>query len=189
MTGPTHAISGIAAFVAVTRILGIEPTAVQLLACLVGSLAPDIDTDGTISRPGTLFRFFLGWKLGKVIDKLFAGVSALINLAFGHRGFIHAPIVGIGLMAIGVWWQQAWLEWFGVGYLIHLVGDLLTPMGIPLLSPFSAEQYHLVGLRSGSRAEVLLASGLALFVIVAGWPLLPEAVKKTHIVILEMITT
>jgi inner membrane protein len=187
MTGPSHAVGGIAAFVAVSRLTGVEATAVELLVCIVGALAPDIDTNGTIARPGTVFRVFLGWKLGKLVDKIFRGISAVIKLLFGHRGFIHAPILAAGFVVLGLGFEQFWLAWFGCGYASHLLGDMMTPAGIAVLSPISAKRINLAKIRSGSAAEVLITTALILFVIAAGWGLLPERVKASHRAVYQLI--
>ena len=75
---------------------------------------------------------------------------------------------------------QAWVEWFGIGYASHLLGDAMTADGIPLWSPFSSKRVSLSNMRTGSRAEYAVAVGLLLFTCVFGWGLLPERVKDTH---------
>ena len=134
-----------------------------------------------------MFRVFLGWKLGKLVDKIFSGISAVIKLLFGHRGFIHAPILAAGFVVLGLGFEQIWLAWFGCGYASHLLGDMMTPAGIAVLSPISAKRINLAKIRSGSAAEVLITTALILFVIAAGWELLPERVKASHRAVYQLI--
>ena len=60
MTAPTHIATGLATVVVVGRVSGVTPDAVGLLAFIVGSLSPDIDGEGVITRPGTILRQLLG---------------------------------------------------------------------------------------------------------------------------------
>ena len=89
MTAPTHILTGLASVVVAGRIGGLTPDAVSLLAFIVGTLAPDIDGNGSITRPGTILRGLLGRELGGVLDAAFELISAVIRTLFGHRGFIH----------------------------------------------------------------------------------------------------
>ena len=56
MTAPTHIVTGLATVVVVGRVTGVTPDAVSLMAIVFGSLAPDIDGKGVITRPGTILR-------------------------------------------------------------------------------------------------------------------------------------
>ena len=64
MTAPTHIITGLASVVIVGHATGITPSAPSLLAMLVGTLAPDIDGNGSITKPGTILRQLIGLDLG-----------------------------------------------------------------------------------------------------------------------------
>ena len=125
----------------------IVPSAV--LTCLL----PDID------HP----KSFLGQRL--------SWISKPVARAFGHRGFTHS-LLAVGM---GVWGlaqvEAPWLlsgavkDALIVGYLSHLLGDWLTPMGIPLLWPWR-RRFRLPGLplKSGGgyeRAFCLLTLALA----------------------------
>jgi hypothetical protein len=64
---------------------------------------------------------------------------------------------------------------------------MMTPAGIAVLSPFSAKRINLAEIRVDSKAEVLATAALILFVIAAGWGLLPESVKETHRAVYQLI--
>jgi membrane-bound metal-dependent hydrolase YbcI (DUF457 family) len=187
MTAPTHILTGLASVVVVGRIGGVTPDAVSLLAFIVGSLAPDIDGQGVITRPGRILQNLIGRELGRVLDALFEFISVVLNALFGHRGFIHSPLVALCIIGLGHYLGWAWLMWFGGGYASHLLGDALTAGGIPMWSPISSRRVSLSGLKTGSRSEYVLAGMLLVFVCLCGWTLLPEQVKHTHRQIYEVI--
>lgn len=98
-------------------------------------------------------------------------ISGPLSRLFGHRGFTHS-LLAVGM---GVWGlaqvEAPWLlsgavkDALIVGYLSHLLGDWLTPMGIPLLWPWR-RRFRLPGLplKSGGgyeRAFCLLTLALA----------------------------
>jgi inner membrane protein len=162
---------------------------VCLLAFIVGSLAPDIDGQGVITRPGTMLRRFFGRGVANVLDAIFQLISAAIRTMFGHRGFIHSPLIALCLIGGGQYLGWAWLMWFGGGYASHLLGDALTAGGIPLWSPISSRRVSLSGMKTGSRTEYALARVLLVFVCLCGWALLPEQVKHAYRQLFEVIAT
>ena len=91
---------------------------------LASALLPDLD------HPRSLLGRQLPW------------ISGPLSRLFGHRGFTHS-LLAVGM---GVWGlaqvEAPWLlsgavkDALIVGYLSHLLGDWLTPMGIPLLWPW-----------------------------------------------------
>ena len=188
MTGPTHVLIALAGTVAVSRLGGIIPDGPALLLLILGALAPDLDGEGTITRPGQLFRTFLGWRVAKLVDTFFLILSGIVRLLFGHRGFCHAPLLGLILLGSGLVAELPLLRWFGGGFLWHLAGDFLTPCGIPLISPFSSRHFHGASIVTGSFVEKLFFLALLLATMVLGWPLLPEEVKAAHLKLLELVT-
>ena len=105
---------------------------------LASALLPDLD------HPRSLLGRQLPW------------ISGPLSRLFGHRGFTHS-LLAVGMGAV----KDALI----VGYLSHLLGDWLTPMGIPLLWPWR-RRFRLPGLplKSGGgyeRAFCLLTLALA----------------------------
>lgn len=100
---------------------------------LASALLPDLD------HPRSLLGRQLPW------------ISGPLSRLFGHRGFTHS-LLAVGM---GVWGlaqvEAPWLlsgavkDALIVGYLSHLLGDWLTPMGIPLLWPWR-RRFRLPGL-------------------------------------------
>jgi inner membrane protein len=122
----------------------------------------------------------LGRTLGGFIDGLFGIVTAPIKLCLGHRGFIHAPVLAVVFFALGSAFDRNWVTWFAIGYALHLFGDAMTVEGIPVWSPFSSRRVSLTRIRTGSRTEGVVATGLLLLTIILGWSLLSEGVKSTQ---------
>ena len=120
---------------------------------LASALLPDLD------HPRSLLGRQLPW------------ISGPLSRLFGHRGFTHS-LLAVGMAVWGLAQVEApWLlsgavkDALIVGYLSHLLGDWLTPMGIPLLWPWR-RRFRLPGLpiRSGGgyeRAFCLLTLALA----------------------------
>ena len=96
---------------------------IEYALIVLGCLLPDIDhTESTIGR-----RF-------KVL-------SLPISLVFGHRGAFHS-LLSTGLIVYcAYYFQIPWLNWLAGGYLLHLLGDYLTPSGVPLFYP-SRKRYR-----------------------------------------------
>jgi inner membrane protein len=187
MTAPTHIVTGLATVVVVGRVTGVTPDAVGLMAVIFGSLAPDIDGTGVITRPGTILRQLIGRGPANLLDAVFEFIAAAVHFLFGHRGFIHSPLLAFSIFGLGGYLGKPWLEWFGIGYATHLLGDALTVGGIPIWSPFSSRRVSLSHMRTGSRQEYALAVVMLLWTCVFGWRLLPEDVKLTHQMIYEKL--
>ena len=91
-----------------------------MLTCLL----PDID------HP----KSFLGQRL--------SWVSKPVARAFGHRGFTHSLLAVFGALALFyLKVPDSWiipadaLQGLVLGYLSHILADMLTPAGVPLLWP------------------------------------------------------
>lgn len=123
---------------------------------------------------------------------LVVGLSTLPDLdeqlsAIEHRGVTHSlPFaVAVGLATGGTWWlvllvvsptvqHVVALVGFLAGSLAilsHLLGDVITPMGVPVFWPFSRRRYSLGLVRSADRranVTALLVGALA-WVAAVSW--------------------
>lgn len=158
MMGDTHFLSGAATWVGGCGLIAhtglVDPgLAVSLggaILCAVGALGPDIDHPrSTISRIGGVVTGALSW---------------LVRCAAGHRDATHYGITAVvaglvsGLLVCladpSCWWVGAAV---GAGWLVHILGDALTPEGVPLWGPWSRRRVRVLGLvRTGGRVEVLV---------------------------------
>jgi len=177
MVGPSHAVCALGVVVAAGHLIGITPNRIELLFYLIGTLAPDIDGDGSIARPGTILKSFLGWKVAKFIDQLGATVSAMANSICGHRGFFHWPALALCLIAAGRFLGSSGLIWFGFGYLVHILCDTLTRQGVPFFAPLRFRSYSLSLFATGSFRELILTLCVLIATVNWGFTLLPPTLQ------------
>lgn len=118
-----------------------------LFFVLLGSILPDIDEHKSKITQWTGL-------LGKIVSFLFR-----------HRGLLHSltfPIVMCVLL--GLFWNWNYALALFMGYIGHLFADALTPMGIPILYPFT--KFRLRGpLRTGSVWEWLVLGMLVVVIV------------------------
>lgn len=93
----------------------------EYVLVILGSLFPDIDT--SFSYIGRQIKF--------------------LSCFLKHRGIVHT-IIGLFIFSIIVFilFDKFWLA-FSLGYLLHLLADTLTPMGIMWKYPLSKKYYSL----------------------------------------------
>ncbi|AWK14432.1 metal-dependent hydrolase [Candidatus Fukatsuia symbiotica] len=129
MTGEGHLIFSVACVVFAQK-ARLTPELAQgdwwhiIPAALLASLLPDID------HPSSILGQRLRW------------ISLPMARLFGHRGFTHSLLAIIGGMVL--FRSDISAHWFFppdvlhamiIGYFSHLLADMLTPAGVPLLWP------------------------------------------------------
>lgn len=178
MLGITHLAIGASFGVFVAKSSGQPPTLLEWAALLVGSLAPDLDQgQALIARPGSLLSRFLPRGPRVLLDVLGLAASRLLRSLFGHRELVHWPLLAMSFIGGGILFQCSPLAWFGWGYVLHILADSCTRGGVPLLAPFSRKRICFLTLRTGSWPEYGLAVGLWIYVINAGYGLLPPITR------------
>ena len=179
MKAPAHVAIGTLVSVALARFYpALEFGALHYLVMVVGSLSPDIDGGGSITRPGKILQRFLPYTVAAVLDGLFQTLSRTIGFFSGHRGACHWPAVGFLIIACAIYTENFFLFWFGFGYLSHILADACTIGGVPLLGPFSRERFSWVPLRTGSPAEWVLTAVLWCIALPLGFPLLNPVTQR-----------
>lgn len=171
MKGTNHFIAGVGTAVCLTASAiiehktGIIPIAGMAAAACLGSMFPDID-----SRTS---------KLGKKMKI----TSWLCSKVFGHRGFLHSPLF-VALTYLIFWivfdknnitaYNYIW-GGFIAGMLMHLMCDMATKGGLPLLYPWARYRFSFGVLQSGSKWEwisllfiLVLTAGLTVLMIANG---------------------
>lgn len=130
-----------------------------LAALTLGAIFPDVDEP----------RSYVG--------KRAKGISIPAKLLFGHRGAIHS-LPGMGIIALVAWiifsalgWPGILVQYFSLGFFLHLLEDSFSKSGIAWLQPFS-KRYYQSGFRkiyytTGRASEnlVFIISVLAIFAI------------------------
>ncbi len=142
----THLLLGIISFLLVKEYL-FGNLIILFLLVLLGSIFPDIDD-------------------GKSRMKRASGIiGSIISFFFKHRGIFHSltfALLSLGL--ISFFWKSYYAWAFFIGYLVHLLGDSLTPHGITFFYPFS--NFKLKGpIRVGSIGETIILMGLILLIV------------------------
>lgn len=137
MTGRTH---DLAAFTALNIIVATQSipevsfsTGVfSIGACFLGGLTPDID------KPTSKFwqEFPAGTLVGKIVHPFIGGHRLISHSIFGFIlfGLLSLYLLGLFSGTVIVDMQIVWTA-FLIGYVSHLVMDMLTTEGIPLFLP------------------------------------------------------
>lgn len=151
---------------ALSTLFDIHPREISWLALLLGSIAPDLDEDGSsISKPGTLLRAALPKTFCDILDSLGMAVSKVIKLVFGHRGLLHWPILAVVIMGLGLRYGVPWLYWFGIGYVTHVAADACTVSGVPLFAPIRRDCVSWSSMKTGGAAERIIVILFGLFMV------------------------
>lgn len=187
MTGKTHITVGIAAGLTLAAGNSIENQVILILAAAVGSLIPDLDHPRSkINQRVLLFKN----KLFKMITYSLMGVGliyldtilngpenrtlrllGLILILVGlsrHRGFTHSLfglVLFSGIVYIGTlnYNQYAAFVGFVIGYVSHLVLDLITVQGIELLYPYDKNIKIPLGIKTNGMVENLILSVTSIY--------------------------
>ncbi len=137
MTGPTHALIG------ATAALVVIGTPAAAMVGALGALVPDVDHPGsTLGR-----RTF--------------GASHIVRWLFGHRGVTHSAVF-VALCALSLLWEEKLGMAFVVGVASHVLADMVTPAGVPLLWPVGY-RYRLLPSRYWELLAVLLCGAALLW--------------------------
>jgi len=143
---------------------------------IIGSLAPDIDGEGSVAYLGNwLPRHVTPKPVVALLNGLGRTISGVIRSIFGHRKTLHWPVIGGLLILLGSFWQAEWLFWFGVGYVLHILGDSLTVSGVPLLGPLSKRDFSFCPMVTGKFFESAFGWCLWAFVAWRVVDLLPQS--------------
>lgn len=152
MLAATHMSFG-AGFGAVLGGLMPEPHSQLVItaAATVGSLLPDMD------HPTS--------KFGRMIWPL----SWVISLIFGHRGITHSLLATAALAVYLFGFLNQMPDWalgLVIGYLSHLLGDWLTPAGVPFLWPYKQKFCAPIVFKTGGFGESLF---MLLLIVMTGY--------------------
>ena len=100
--------------------MGVDHVFLNPIPFLIGSVFPDCD-----HRQAPMGRLFPLW------------------LCFNHRGFTHTlPAIALFSLPVGIFISWKWAALFACGYLLHLLMDSSTPMGIKWLHGHKRKAYR-----------------------------------------------
>ena len=99
--------------------------------------------------------------------------SDTVKWAIKHRGIMHTLVVP-ALLGAALTVSDFPLYWFTVlgllvGYVSHLIADMMTVEGCPVLFPLTKNNIHFMSLRTKDKSCWIGAFGLATFIIVIAY--------------------
>lgn len=156
MNNRTHKIGGVCAGLIASTMMfsnnlgleGIVSATLIVSSSVIGSTAPDID------HPES--------KVGR--KPLLKPISKIISKCFGHRTITHSLVTAVllficllssTLLFTGVlnYVYSNIVVGFCIGWISHLILDLLTVKGIPLFYPFVKKKYRILKFKTNRDEE------------------------------------
>jgi len=143
----THIVTSLTAGFALMEVTPLPLSVMLGVGILIGSTLPDIDEPESYIGRRTL------------------GVSNVIKAMFGHRGFTHSLLATL-LVAIPYFiFHHLFFLGIALGYLFHIVGDMLSVTGVPLFHPFSKKKVAIPLYKTGGiREHILLGLSVIAFI-------------------------
>lgn len=141
MLGATHAVIGMAAGMGIATYAGMEPTQILFLGGIsaLSALLPDID------HPAGSLRRQLG------------AVGHISFFWMKHRGVTHTLISLAMVSAVTLYFLPVKVAFaFIAGYGSHLLADMLTHSGVPLVYPLLKYRYSFGVMKTGGIFEAII---------------------------------
>ena len=161
MRGNTHVALGLLFALGAKELLQIPVAPLDGVICVLGALLPDIDEpSSTISKPGFFLFPFIPRLMVNIINFWARIISRATHWIFGHRTITHWALIPIGLISFAMRFDSTKLLMLGLGYSSHLLGDICTVQGIPLLVPLSFKNISIFKIRVGGVVENIFATVL-----------------------------
>ncbi|HIJ10716.1 TPA: metal-dependent hydrolase [Candidatus Woesearchaeota archaeon] len=147
MLFPTHILLGIVLYLISRPFFSGGNEIVFFLLVLLGAILPDID------EPRSKISQWTGI-IGKIVGRIAK-----------HRGFCHSIFfVGIISFAIAYVWSSYYAWALFMGYVAHMIGDGITPMGVRIFYPFSKARIK-GPFRTGGLSEKVIMVLLILVIV------------------------
>jgi len=143
----THVLFGITSFLVLKDYFSGGNELIFFLLVLLGSVLPDIDEYRSKIKQWSGF------------------IGSIITFFTKHRGIFHSFLFALLLSFVVMFvWNHYYASALFIGYLTHLIADSLTPMGIPVLYPFS--EFKVRGpIKVGSIGEWVILIGLVVLIV------------------------
>ena len=147
MNGKQHALIGAGIYLGINYFISFVPSTPAPLAigagiAVLGAWLPDIDQNNSTIRQRT------GTARGQGPFGVFGWVGGILAAVLGgHRAVTHTALAcGLLAWALLNFTPQNWRGYviaFVIGYVSHLVADMLTEGGVPLFWPLSKKRIGL----------------------------------------------
>jgi len=148
----THvAIGAAAAIASLPAQVSTKEAIIAASVSAAAALIPDIDTPH--SKIGSKHPF----------------TSRVANFILGHRGAMHSLLGCLAVFYLSNTILPISLQhlskYIAIGYLSHLIADMLNPAGVPLMWPLSGKRYRIPLVKTGGISEKIVLFFVALFII------------------------
>lgn len=157
MRGTTHFVLGATVWTVFETIMLPGKTLPYLddptLVAAVGALLPDLDNPNSILGSRRVFRV----------------ISVPLSIVFEHRGMTHSLFAAGAVGALMMWIGGAvgaWVTPLAMGYLSHLLADVMTVQGCSLFWPIP-KKITLGLMETGSVADSAIMVALVIYLLVA----------------------
>ena len=162
MMYPTHMLTSFTGVVALSQVTDLPIGLAMTAGVLLGSVLPDIDQPSSLIGKRTSIKISKKKNGKEKVTRI--GLSTLVNKLFGHRGFTHS-IAATALLSLLLYiWLNPFVIGLVLGYAFHIVGDMLSKQGVPLLSPLTKTRFkiHLYTTNKFSEKVIFAISLVAL---------------------------
>ncbi|RPF52169.1 metal-dependent hydrolase [Aquisalibacillus elongatus] len=172
MEAKTHIITSLTIAAAVSKYAAIPFTAGYIAGAALGSVLPDLD------------------KKDSFIGKRSFGLSRVVQLLFGHRGFTHSLFCWVLISIICLYYPSPFTYGLSIGYIGHIMGDFFSNRGVPLLYPILKKPLnpsHFITYRTGGTSEtfILVISVIVLLTLILEEPLVNDFVQSIKVFVYD----
>ena len=144
MLGKSHAVFGLGSYLlAGVTVLQQDYSFVEWVIftplALIGSLFPDLDHHNS-----------------RIKRNFFIKLASIPLTLFGHRTWSHSILIMLAMTSLYFFVPEALLLGlvaFLIGYASHIIGDWMTPNGVPLFWPLKTKFRSPLNFRTGSWIE------------------------------------
>ncbi|SEQ61428.1 metal-dependent hydrolase [Piscibacillus halophilus] len=165
MEAKTHITTSLTLAAGISKYLALPFTVGYLAGTVLGSVLPDID------------------KKDSFIGQRSLGISHLVQMLFGHRGFTHSVLCWVIISIICLNYPSAFTYGLLIGYIGHIIGDFFSNRGVPILypiikKPFSPPSFLTYRTSSTSESIIFVSSIVILLIMVLDDSLIDELVHS-----------
>lgn len=173
MTWRTHVTFGLTFTVFGFTLLSLPFNPFGIILVALGSLFPDLD-----ASESKIKNLKLSKKKGLLsLVKPFEVLGFILHKTFGHRGALHS-LIGLfsfsfaAFVVSGYFGEPLFFLYFSLGFLSHLVSDMLTKSGVEIFYPWKRNLRLLpraIAIRSNSFLDEALFVIFGLIFIIWFW--------------------
>ena len=146
MLSKTHLLAALVVSIFLLEFFSFSHPFIFLLLFCFFTILPDIDSSQS--------------KIGRGMWPL----SALLQLFFGHRGFLHSIFIPLGILFVSWYYGYLWIGYAAAGgYFLHLLVDAMTVGGIRFFGPLGGRTRGFF--RTGGIVETLFFFCLAILLL------------------------